>query len=44
MIGVQTIKEKIGFISFIVRGKELNLKFNGPKNKGISFELPKTVY
>ena len=41
MIGVQTIREKIGFISFIVGGKELNLKFNGPKNKGISFELPK---
>ena len=36
-----SFKEKIGFISFIVGGKELNLKFNGPKNKGISFELPK---
>jgi len=33
--------EKVGFISFIVGGKEFNLKFNGPKNKGISFELPK---
>ena len=37
-----SFKEKIGFISFVVGGKELNLKFNGPKNKGISFELPKT--
>jgi len=36
-----SFNEKIGFISFIVGGKELNMKFNGPKNKGISFELPK---
>ena len=33
--------DKIGFITFIVGGKELNLKFNGKKDKGISFELPK---
>ena len=33
--------KKVGFISFIVGGKEFNLKFNGPKEKGISFELPK---
>ena len=36
-----SFKEKIGFISFVVGGKELNLKFNGPKNKGISFEVPR---
>ena len=36
-----SFKEKVGFISFIVGGKEFNLKFNGPKNKGISFEVPK---
>jgi len=34
-------REKIGFISFVIGGKELNLKFNGPKDKGISFELPR---
>ena len=33
--------KKIGFISLIVGGKEFNVKFNGPKNRGISFELPK---
>ena len=38
--GKKTI-EKIEFITFVVGGKEFNLKFNGPKNKGISFELPK---
>ena len=36
-----SFKEKIGFISFIVGGKEFNLKFNGPKDKGISFEVPR---
>jgi len=36
-----SFKEKIGFISFIVGGKEFNLKFNGKKNKGISFEVPR---
>jgi len=36
-----SFKKKIGFISLIVGGKEFNLKFEGPKNKGISFELPK---
>ena len=37
----QTLGKRIGFISFIVGGKELNLKFQGNKNKGISFELPR---
>lgn len=36
-----SFKDKVGFISFIVGGKEFNLKFNGPKNVGISFETPK---
>ena len=36
-----SFKEKIGFISFIIGGKELNLKFDGPSSKGISFELPR---
>ena len=36
-----SFKEKIGFISFIVGGKELNIKFNGNKDKGISFEVPR---
>jgi len=36
-----SFREKIGFISFIIGGKELNLKFNGPKSRGISFELPR---
>jgi len=36
-----SFKDKIGFISFIVGKKEFNLKFNGPNNKGISFELPR---
>ena len=36
-----SFREKIGFIFFIIGGKEHNLKFNGPKNKGISFELPR---
>ncbi len=36
-----SFKEKIGFISFVVGGKELNLKFNGPNNKGISFNVPR---
>ena len=34
-------KDKVGFISFIVGGKEFNLKFNGKKDVGISFEAPK---
>mgnify|MGYP001174563990 CR=1 FL=1 len=34
-------RDKIGFISFVIGGKELNLKFNGPKDRGISFELPR---
>ena len=36
-----SFKNKIGFISFNVGGKELNLKFNGPKKKGIIFEVPR---
>jgi len=36
-----SFKNKVEFISFIVGGKEFNLKFNGPKNVGISFEAPK---
>ena len=36
-----SFKEKIGFISCVVGGKELNLKFDGPSSKGISFELPR---
>ena len=36
-----SFEKKIGFISFIVGGKEFNLKFEGPKEKGISFELPR---
>jgi len=37
----EELKNKIGFINFTVGKKELNLKFNGPSNKGISFELPR---
>ena len=36
-----SFKKKIGFISFNVGGKELNLKFDGPKEKGIIFEAPR---
>lgn len=36
-----SLNDKIEFISFIVGGKEFNLKFNGPKKTGISFEVPK---
>ena len=37
----QELKDKIGFINFIVGKKDFNLKMNGPSNKGISFELPR---
>ena len=36
-----SFKNKLGFLSFRVGGKEFNLKFDGPSNKGISFELPR---
>ena len=36
-----SFNDKVEFISFTVGGKEFNLKFNGPKNVGISFEVPK---
>ena len=36
-----SFKNKLGFLSFIVGGKEFNLKFSGPNKKGISFELPR---
>ena len=36
-----SFKEKVGFITLIVGGKELNIKFNGPRDKGISFEVPR---
>ena len=36
-----SFKDKIGFVSFNVGGKELNLKFNGPAKKGIIFEVPR---
>ena len=35
------LENKIGFINLIVGKKELNLKFKGPTNKGISFEVPR---
>jgi len=37
----EELQDKIGFINLIVGKKELNLKFNGPKDKGISFEVPR---
>ena len=37
----EELQRKIGFINIRVGKKDLNLKFNGPKNKGISFELPR---
>ena len=36
-----SFRNKLGFLSFKVGGKEFNLKFDGPSNKGISFELPR---
>jgi len=36
-----SFNDKVEFISFTVGGKEFNLKFSGPKNVGISFEVPK---
>ena len=36
-----SFRNKLGFLSFRVGGKEFNLKFDGPSNKGISFELPR---
>ena len=36
-----SFKKKIGFVSFVVGGKELNIKLDGPSPKGISFELPR---
>ena len=35
------LKEKIGFINLRIGKKDHNLKFEGPKNKGLSFELPR---
>ena len=37
----EELNSSIGFINFVVGKKELNLKFEGPKNKGMSFELPR---
>jgi len=37
----EELKDSIGFINLIVGKKELNLKFDGPKSKGISFEVPR---
>ncbi len=37
----EELDEKIGFINLTVGGKELNLKFKGPKEKGMSFNLPR---
>jgi hypothetical protein len=37
----EELTKNIGFINFIVGKKEYNLKFSGPMNKGISFELPR---
>ena len=37
----EELKNTLGFINLTVGKKELNLKFNGPKNKGISFEVPR---
>jgi hypothetical protein len=37
----ELLKEKIGFINFRVGKKDFNLKFRGPKKRGISFELPR---
>ena len=37
----QLLNEKIGFLNFRVGNKDYNLKFNGHKEKGISFELPR---
>jgi hypothetical protein len=37
----ELLKDKIGFINFIVGKKEFNLKMQGPENKGLSFELPR---
>ena len=37
-----SFQNKVEFISFTVGGKEFNLKFNGPKNTGIAFEVPKS--
>ena len=37
----EELKDKIGFINFRIGKKDFNLKFQGPKNTGISFELPR---
>lgn len=37
----EELKNKIGFINLRVGKKDFNLKLLGPKNKGISFELPR---
>jgi hypothetical protein len=37
----EELRDSIGFINLTVGKKELNLKFDGPKNKGISFEVPR---
>lgn len=37
----EELQNKVGFINFIVGRKDFNLKMNGPKEKGITFELPR---
>lgn len=37
----EELKNKIGFINFIVGSKDYNLKMSGPTNKGITFQLPR---
>jgi len=37
----ELLNDKIGFLNFRVGKKDLNIKFRGSPNKGISFELPR---
>tara|TARA_B110001452_G_scaffold111388_1_gene92347 strand:- start:208 stop:1572 length:1365 start_codon:yes stop_codon:yes gene_type:complete len=37
----EELKNKVGFINFIIGKKDFNLKMNGPADKGITFELPR---
>ena len=37
----EELKDKVGFINFIVGKKDFNIKMNGPIDRGITFELPR---